>query len=311
MIQLLFKNGIVSLVIILLLGALSWFMPTVGQHSQYEFFEFPVPKYVALTISFVITVISALIANIELSKRFFINQRNMAFIFFYVMLFSLSTSYFDLLSLSALALSFSVFVVFILRINGSKSRVLNIFNTSFFLGVLCVVSILFLPFIYLIYSGIRNIRTIKIKDVFFVIGGVLTPAILYFAFLFLTDNMDSYSRFYNYSFIVPTLISIPFIVIPLVTIVLSAFSMSLLKSRRMLVGAQAIRVYNVLVILFITNMILSFLNVFIWGIDVFYGCIALTSSIFISVFFVGIPFKGKEFILGAYIILLFAMKFLI
>lgn len=311
MIQILFKNGIFSLILILLLGAASWYMPTFYKQTEYTFFNLTVSKYVALTISFAITILAAIIANVELSKRFFINQRNMAFIFFYIMLFSLSTNFKDLIGLSLLALSFSVFVMFILQINASKSRVLNIFNTSFFLGVLCVVSILFLPFIYLIYSGIRNIRTIKYKDILFVIGGVLTPAILYIAFLFLVDKTHTIKNIYSYNLSNPSKISATFIVVPIFTIALSLLSMSLLKGKRMLVGAQAIRIYGVLVVLYFISMALSFFNIFIWEVDVFYGCIALTSSVFISIFFVGIPFKYKEALLTIFIATLFVMKFLI
>lgn len=308
MIQLLFKNGFVSLILIIVLAGISWFMP-VSVSKQYEVLGLNISKDVALISSFILNVFTAFIFNLELSKRFFVNQRNLAFVFFFLMIFSLSTSYYNILNVTILSFFYTVFVVSLLRINGSNSKVKNVFNTAFFLGVLCLVSLLFFPFVYLIISGIGKKRAVNLKDILFVISGVLTPTVLLYMFAFLTDNHGAYGYVFDYSFIFPEVIPLEFILITTFTLFLSIYSIILIKQKRMLVGGQTINIYNVLVVLLILNVALSFANILVWGVGVFYGCIALSVSVFISIFFIGVKQKYSEILLLLYILILFLGKF--
>ncbi len=297
-----------SIIVIILITGVSWFMPTIAEHNGYITFGYETSRYFALSISFTMTFIGGYIVNNQLGRVFFINETNVAFLLFFILISSLSTGFEHLIELSLLNLSFCVFMAMIFFMRGEESKVLNVFNSSFFIGILSLSNIFFLPFLYLVVSGIGSIRRFLISDLWMILVGLLLPFGIVYAFSFISDNYHFLSSRLALSFKAHF---IPFFFYLSVVILIgfAVFGAVALKQNRSVFGVKILKTFNTLLYLFVISLVVGIVNLFLIDYSVFFSNIAIGVSILIASLFVYGEFKGKDIVLICVLMLLFVSKF--
>lgn len=310
MVNLLLRGNVYSVFVFMLLSAFAWFVPTASITADYVFLGTNLPVYVAISIGFVINLIASVVLNTALSKQFFSNENSIAVMLFYMLLTALSTNISQLVGLSLLLFVFVLFVFLILGMREDENRVKNIFNSSILLGVLSIMNIFLLPFIYLIFSGINGVRRVVLKDVFTILVAILTPLYLIWAFSFIGDEYQFLNTRLQFNFILPT-VSVGFIIGASLLFLLAVIGIFTLKNNRLVFGTKILRVSNTLIFLFIISYALGVLGMFFGVIGGYFAWVASANAIFISTLFLKIDFKFKDALLVAFVLFVIGLKFLI
>ncbi|WP_439132364.1 DUF6427 family protein [Polaribacter sp.] len=137
----------------------------------------------------------------------FINNKNdltfdnsYAYFLFVLLLLSISSELIEYLIL----LKTFIYLLFLRKIyslHSSRKTIEKFFDGGFWLGILFILepfSILFLVFIYI---AIYIHNKITIQSIFIPIIGFITPLIIYFTYLFGQDNLDIFTKLFEFNFI--------------------------------------------------------------------------------------------------------------
>jgi hypothetical protein len=307
MYSILLRKTTYSFALLFIITLVIWFVPSLNDNTEYTLLQTNVSPSLALIISYIIVFGTSLLVNKTLEKSIFGNENSNAFILFFVSVCSLSTGFSELIVLSALNFIFSTSVIMILRLD-EHNAVKNLFNSTFVLGGLSFLFVLFIPFVYLVLIGASYIRRLKISDVLIMTMSFLLPAFIAYLLAFITDNYWFFNSFFNFKLISPVVNSVFYVVAPFI-VLFSVMGMFALRNNRTFAGTKNIKAINVIVFLFIFSCLLGVVNLFLYPSLAFFMCISLGSAVYIASFFLKSEFQYKTIVLFLFMSICFISKY--
>ena len=308
MVSFLLRNNPYGILTVFLIGLGAWLMPTANHLESYTFFNIAIPYYTSLTIGFIINLIAAAFFNQSLSRYFFVNENATGFVFFHLLISSLACHSPDMINFSFLILSLSLFMSMVMNMKEYGNEVTNVFNSAFFLGILCLVNIIFLPFIYLIIAGISALRRVNARDLLIILFGLATPLYVVLALSYMSEN---YSFFNSYLDTQPSTSSFNTVLLIALFVVFSVSltGVVLFKQNRIAFGAKIIKAYNILVFLYVISIILTVAGFFLRDFSGILAWGAFANAVFIASLFLKIDFRYKDLALVLFIAFIFGVKY--
>lgn len=308
MVSFLLKNNPYGIITMFFITLGAWLLPVTDSPEEYSFFAITLSYYPALSIGFTINLLAASFFNQSLSKYFFVNDNATGFVFLHLLITSLASHSPDMISFSLLTLALSLFMSMVMNMKEYGNEVTNVFNSAFFLGVLSLVNIVFLPFIYLIIAGVSALRRVNTRDILIVLFGLVTPLYIVLAMSYMSENYTFFNSYLN-SERISSKTSTLLLFTSIVIFGISTLGIVLFKQNRIAFGAKIIKAYNILVFLFVISIILTiagfftrdFSGILAWG--------AFANAVFISTLFLKIDFRYKDAALFIFLVSIFGVKY--
>jgi hypothetical protein len=298
-----------SFPLLLLITLLMWFVPSVGELTEYYFLGYEIGQFWTLFISYIITLFNALIINKTLGETIFGNENSNSFVLFFIAIASISIGFSELIVLSTISLLLSISINIILNLE-EKKITKNLFNAAFIMGFLSFLFVLFLPFIYLIGVGLSFLRRLRLVDFLVIIFSLLLPVILIYMISFISGNYDIFSSFLDLNFIIPQL-NVLFFLLSGIIFLFSITGSIVLKRNRTFGGTKSIKASTVIASLFVLSYALGITNLFLENYYVFFTCISLSSGVYIASFFLKSNYPFKSVLLAFFLLACFVSKYFI
>lgn len=298
-----------SFPLLLLVTAIMWFVPSIGSESNYHFLGYEINVFWSLFVSYIITLINALLINKTLSETIFGNENSNSFMLFFIAVCSISTGFNELIILTVLNLLLSGSVNMILNLE-EDNVTKNLFNATLLMGFLSFLFVLFLPFIYLIGVGLSFLRRLRFVDFLVIVFSLFLPVLLIYMISFISGNYKAFSSFLTLDFLTPSL-SILFFILSGVIFLFSLFGLVALKNNRTFGGTKSIKASTVASSLFVLSYVLGAVNLFLENYYVFFAAISLSSGIYIASFFLKSTYPFKSVLLAFFLLACFVSKYFI
>ncbi|MGB1040136.1 MAG: hypothetical protein ACPGVD_04625 [Flavobacteriales bacterium] len=295
----LFKNNVLSYVIVLMMSVLLWgvayfsFTLDYGQEVNIGEFSFHISKQHSIIISFVIAMIAGFFLNYRIKKYLLSYEPNNLFLFLYVLLISTQLLSPNLLVFSLVSFFLAFFVNYLLFFIEDKTHEKQVFNSAILLGILIFHNPILGILIFILIQNLSAIRRVTLKEVILILVGFLIPMGYVFMISSLVDNPNNSLTDININYEFPK-INWKYGVVFLLFIFLSINGFQMANSKRSGTDINTLRLTKNLFAFLIASILVAFISLFIFPQGYAMFVIAVPLSIFLSFYFSNSSFKWKE-----------------
>lgn len=315
MITSLFKNNLLSYLLVSILGTIIWGVAyfevtldvSVSLHFANQDYYFS--KRSAILFSFFVTIIGAALLNYKLKKYLFSYEPTNLFLLFYVLVTSLAihSSHIIEYSLVGLLLMFMVNYLFYFIENEKNEN--QVFNTSFVIGLLVFQNLFFAILVPLLLLNLGAVKRITIKELALIGVGFFLPTLFIILFSILAENIEILSSLFQLELIFPK-IPWKFGLFFLSAIFISVKGYRLVVTKRSGIDINIIRLTKNMFVFFVAMSMITVLSLFFFPKEYVAIVFSIPLSIFLSDFFANSTYKFRELIFLIVILFPFLIRYI-
>lgn len=312
MITNLFKNNVLSYLIVVVTGAFLWALAYLSVSSDIPVLlevggqEFFLPKNIAFILSFFICMIPGWALNYKLRKHLFSYEPNNLFLFFYVLIVSLGLTSPNFLTYSVILALLAYVLINLLLLVEKKSVEKQLFNSGLVIGLLSFHNPFFVLLMLLLVYNLSAIKRTSIREIFSIIVGYCIPVIYTFLFSSLTDNTEFIAMFFQFDWTFLT-IKWQFILVILAMLIIAFQGYRIVMAKRSGIDITMLRLTKNLFAALIIFLVISILSGFLFEQGYLFYVLVMPISIFLTDYFANSSSRWKESIL----LILVAITFLL
>lgn len=315
MITSLFKNNILSYLLVFIIGAITWAIAyfdttytavfSVNVANQDYIFS----KKAAIIFSFGVTIFGASLLNYKLKKYLFSYEPTNLFLLFYVLISMYGLNSKDIITFSLVSFLLTLLVNYLFYFIENKKTEDQIFNSSFIIGLLVFHNPTFILLISLLLMNLGSVKRVSIKEVALILIGVILPTFFVILFTILTGNIDILGSLFQMEIDLPK-IPWKFGLFFLTLILVSIKGYRLVITKRSGIDINIIRLTKNMFVFFIIMSIILGLSLFLFPKEYVAFIFAIPLSIFLSDFFANSAHRYKELFFLIVIILSFLIRYI-
>lgn len=313
MITNLFKNNVLSYLIVVVVGAFLWTLAylsvSLDTHVLLEVGgqKFFLPKNIAFVLSFFICLIPGWALNYKLRKHLFSYEPNNLFLFFYVLIVSLGLASPHFLTYSVILALLAFVLGSLLLLIEKKSVEKKLFNSGLVIGLLSFQNPFFILLIILLIYNLSAIKRTSIREIFSILVGCCIPIVYTVLFSSLTDNTEFMDMFFQFNWVFLT-VNWQFVLVLFVMLLLAFQGYRIMMAKRSGIDITMLRLTKNLFAALIILLTISVLSGFLFEQFYLVYVLVMPVSIFLADYFANSSSKWKEFILLILVGLTFLLR---